>query len=84
MVDWIDSYTQLLSGEEIDDRDISRAAIIKACNLPSHIYKFRPVNDYSLQNLRDSTVWAVLGRSVQRSLRVFGEVGSFPARQRDI
>lgn len=57
MGNWIDSYTQLLSGEEIDDRDISRASIIKACNLPSHIYKFRPVNGYSLQNLRDSTVW---------------------------
>lgn len=57
MGNWIDSYTQLLSEEEIDERDISRAAIIKTCNLPSHIYKFRAVNGYSLQNLRDSTIW---------------------------
>lgn len=57
MGNWIDSYTQLLSGEEIDERNISRASNIKACNLPNHIYKFRAVNDYSVQNLRDSTIW---------------------------
>ena len=57
MSNWIETYNKLLDRDEISTRDISRAQAIKTCNLPSRIFKFRKVNEYSLDNIRNSTVW---------------------------
>lgn len=55
--DWKTDVLHLISGCSIDDVNPVAARKIIIEHLPHAIYKYRSVNDNSLQNLRDSTVW---------------------------
>lgn len=54
---WKDEFLKLMSGTTIDLEQIERAQILKEQNIPSSLYKFRAINEYSLQNLLSDTVW---------------------------
>lgn len=56
-MDWVDEFLNLMSGATIDVQQIMRAHAIKNDNLPFKLYKYRPVNEYSLNNFKTDTVW---------------------------
>lgn len=54
---WIEEYVACYDVVDSSELAIERAHLIKEANLPSTVYKFRAVNEYSLKNLADDTVW---------------------------
>jgi hypothetical protein len=55
--DWIKELVACFESANKDGLDIDKAFMIKHRHLPSCVYKFREVNDYSLNNLAEGTVW---------------------------
>jgi hypothetical protein len=54
---WKDEFLKLMSGTTIDGGSIEKAQRLKDSHIPEYLYKFRGVNEYSLQNLESDTVW---------------------------
>lgn len=54
---WVDDFLALMSGSKITLADIDRAYALKNRHLPEKLYKFREVNDYSIDNLTSDTIW---------------------------
>lgn len=54
---WIDEAMQLLSAPDVTPDQISKAVELKTQYIPESVYKYRAVSEYSLQNLRDSTLF---------------------------
>jgi hypothetical protein len=59
---WIDEYIACFSGARHEDLEIEKAFLIKNRNLPAKLYKYRSVNDYSLKNLKNDSVWLCAAR----------------------
>lgn len=57
VVDWKTKFMEKLFPMNRSDMDMEFAYLLKYRNLPEHIYKYRVVNEYSLQNLREGKVW---------------------------
>lgn len=55
--DWKNEFVNFLSSPKIDEVKIEEAMMLKHKNLPYKIYKYRSVNEDSLNNLRNNTVW---------------------------
>lgn len=54
---WIDEFLRLMTDSTITLDAIDRAYDLKDRNLPSKLYKFRAVNEYSISNFESNTVW---------------------------
>ncbi|SDH49907.1 DUF2971 domain-containing protein [Pseudomonas panipatensis] len=54
--DWVEELMQLMCASNLPQENIRTAQQLKRRNFPESLYKFREVNDYSLSNLRDSTL----------------------------
>lgn len=55
--DWIDKYLEGLGNETLTLEMIREAQALKDANLPERLYKYRSVNDLSVSNFADDTVW---------------------------
>jgi hypothetical protein len=53
---WVEELFKLISSRELSLESISAAQNMKREHFPGSLFKFREVNDYSLSNLRDSTL----------------------------
>lgn len=54
---WIEKFVEMLFPLDASSLNIEGAFLLKYENLPSSIFKYRDVNENSLKNLRDDTVW---------------------------
>lgn len=54
---WKEEIFKLLSTDEINVENIKKSQNIKKNNIPKSLYKFRSVTPYSLDNLRNSTLY---------------------------
>lgn len=54
---WIKEFLEQMAGPSIELNQIDAAMRLKHKNLPKSIFKYRAINDYSLQNLKSDTVW---------------------------
>jgi hypothetical protein len=54
---WINEFLELMTESTISLGAIDRAYELKDQNLPGKLYKFRAVNDYSISNFENDTVW---------------------------
>lgn len=54
---WQQEFIKALAPADPANLDIERAMVIKDGNLPRFIYRYRAVNELSLNDLRDGTVW---------------------------
>ncbi|MHB8174492.1 MAG: hypothetical protein ACYDFU_08570 [Nitrospirota bacterium] len=57
MDEWIKQFAALFSQPSIDGTQILQFQSLKIKNLPGKLYKYRPVSNYSLDNLKMNTVW---------------------------
>lgn len=55
--DWIDELMGVISGRELSLDAIRSAQELKYSNFPKALYKYRKVNEYSLGNLSDSSLF---------------------------
>lgn len=56
-MNWKNEFRQLLESCDENILNIEKAQILKNQNIPSKLYKYRPVNEFSLNNLEEDTVW---------------------------
>ena len=56
-MNWKDEYSKLLGCADINKIDFETAQSIKDKYIPKKLYKYRAVNECSLNNLRNNTVW---------------------------
>lgn len=59
-MDWIEEYIELLyttDGDELDLNSIDKAKELKYKHMPERFYKYREINEFSLKNFEDDTVW---------------------------
>lgn len=56
-MNWKYEFRQLMESCDENILNIEKAQILKNQNIPSKLYKYRPVNEYSLNNLEEDTVW---------------------------
>lgn len=56
-MNWKQEFRQLMESCDENIFNIEEAQILKNQNIPSKLYKYRPVNKYSLNNLEEDTVW---------------------------
>lgn len=54
---WIEEFLRLMTDSTITLDAIDRAYALKDRNLPSKLYKFRAINDFSVSNFENDTVW---------------------------
>jgi hypothetical protein len=54
---WQEEYFRIMSAGLISLEEIGKARDLKSANIPPSIFKYREVNEYSLQNLESDTVW---------------------------
>ncbi|MBA2882071.1 hypothetical protein HNR65_002405 [Desulfosalsimonas propionicica] len=54
---WKDDFMGIMEAPTITRSGIERAMELKEAHLPSRIYRFRKVDEYSLKNLDEDTVW---------------------------
>lgn len=54
---WKDEFFKLMSSTVIDGISIDQAQRLKDTYIPKHLYKYREINKYSLENLETDTVW---------------------------
>lgn len=54
---WIDEYIEIMTKEDITTDDIKKARLLKNEHVPKRLYKYRNVTEYSLDNIKNSTVW---------------------------
>ena len=57
MSNWKNEYIKLISSTTISHEDIERAQQLKNHYLPKRIFKYRHVNDKSIKNLKNDTIW---------------------------
>ncbi|WP_213305999.1 DUF2971 domain-containing protein [Paraburkholderia sacchari] len=60
---WIDEFVGMLFPSDASSLKIEQAYMLKQQNLPKSIFKYRGVNENSLKNLRENTVWLADPRS---------------------
>lgn len=56
-MDWFKEYKKLVFSESTSLENIDRAISLKYENIPSMLYKYRSINESSLKNLEDDTIW---------------------------
>lgn len=56
-MNWIEEYRKMLAQPNLLRGDIDAAQQLKIRNLPQKLYKYRGVNEYSLKNLEEGSVW---------------------------
>lgn len=49
---WVNKYIELVCANELVD-----AQTLKENNLPISLFKYRPLNDFALDNLKENTIW---------------------------
>ncbi|WP_428737440.1 DUF2971 domain-containing protein [Sulfurimonas sp.] len=54
---WIEEFTNMLFPVNVKELNIEGAYMLKHGHLPKSIFKYRAVNQYSLQNLEEDTIW---------------------------
>lgn len=54
---WIDELMDMISRRELSNDAIRSAQELKHSNFPGSLYKYRRVNDYSLRNLSDGSLY---------------------------
>lgn len=54
---WIEKLREYFFSHRAQDLDVNAAIELKQQNIPKKLYKYRAVNDYSISNLEDDTVW---------------------------
>jgi Protein of unknown function (DUF2971) len=54
---WVESFVECVNSGRIINNRLKDAIALKDAHLPKKIYKYRCVNDYSLSNLREDTIW---------------------------
>ncbi|HIF5801342.1 TPA: DUF2971 domain-containing protein [Vibrio parahaemolyticus] len=54
---WFQEYKELVFSSETSVERIDKAIRLKFDNLPKLLYKYRAINDYSLQNLEEDSIW---------------------------
>lgn len=54
---WVEEFIACFDVAKREELEIEKAFWIKAAHLPKAIFKFRSVSEYSLENLRNDTVW---------------------------
>src|SRR5665648_765496 len=57
MMMWIDKYIEMISKEDISIEEINNARLFKNQYVPKSLYKYRSVNDKSLDNIKNNTIW---------------------------
>lgn len=56
-MNWKENYIGHLGKVSLTGVDIQLAQDIKIKNLPKKLYKYRTVNDFSMRNLAEDSVW---------------------------
>jgi len=56
-MDWFKEYKELVFSHEINVENVNKAIKIKFENLPSTLFKYRQINDNSINNLEQDTIW---------------------------
>jgi hypothetical protein len=56
-MEWKEKFMEMLFPLDSSKVQMEQAFLLKYGNLPSRIYKYRKVDEYSKQNLREGTVW---------------------------
>lgn len=54
---WIEQFTDMIFPLDRGELNIEGAYILKNQHLPSSIFKYREVNDNSIKNLEEDTIW---------------------------
>lgn len=62
-MEWIKKFTEMIFPLNRDKLNIEGAFFIKNQHLPNSVFKYREVNDHSLKNLEEDTVWLADPRS---------------------
>lgn len=57
VMDWFQEYKMLVFSESTSLENIDRAISLKYENIPNILYKYRSINEYSLKNLEDDSIW---------------------------
>ncbi|MFM5335970.1 DUF2971 domain-containing protein [Aeromonas enteropelogenes] len=56
-MDWFQEYKKLVFSNTTSVEQINRAILLKYEHIPKILYKYRTVNEYSINNLLDNTIW---------------------------
>lgn len=54
---WVEQFVEMLFPLDVKQLNIEGAYLLKHRNLPRSIFKYRSVNESSLKNLEDGTIW---------------------------
>lgn len=54
---WKETYRSQMFSEQSSNLKLEEAMVLKYKNMPSSLYKYRIVNDYTLNNLLNNTIW---------------------------
>lgn len=54
---WHEEYVKLMFPINVNDMKMEEAMKLKYDNIPSSLYKYRVINEYSIQNLENDEVW---------------------------
>lgn len=57
MIVWKDKYAKLMYPSNMNNRKEKEAIELKLENMPNSLYKYRMVNEYSIENLKRNEVW---------------------------
>lgn len=55
--DWIEELKGYFFGHRQEDLDVNAAIELKQQHIPRSLYKYRAINEYSMNNLLENTVW---------------------------
>lgn len=55
--DWVEELREYFFSHRQQDLDVNAAIELKQQHLPKKLFKYREVNDYSINNLLEDTVW---------------------------
>lgn len=56
-MDWFEEYKKLVFSNTTSVEQIKKAISLKYEHIPKILYKYRSVNDNSIKNLLDDTIW---------------------------
>lgn len=54
---WLQEFKKLIFSKNTSTEQINKAISIKYENIPRTLYKYRAINNYSLNNLEDNSIW---------------------------
>jgi hypothetical protein len=57
VVDWFQEYKKLVFSNTTSVNQVDRAISLKYEHVPKTLYKYRSINEYSLKNLKDDSIW---------------------------